>query len=78
MASERQSLSLFLLVGLIGALIGAVAGKILVELVPVLSPLLTIGTGPIGLDLQVLVFRLNFNLASILGMIGALLAFRRF
>lgn len=80
MAWDRQRTGTILLVSLIGALIGTVFGKLLGLLIPALDRLLNAG-GPLSVNLQMNLHVVNigfhFNLASVVGVVAALLLFRR-
>ena len=80
MAWDRQRTGTILLVSLIGALTGTVFGKLLGLLIPALDRLLNAG-GPLSVNLQMNLHVVNigfhFNLASVVGVVVALLLFRR-
>lgn len=80
MAWDKQRPATILLVCLIGALIGTVLGKLLGLVIPALNPLLNAGGAlavNLQLNLEVVNIGMHFNLASVVGVLAALLIFRR-
>lgn len=72
-------LALFLI---IGAIIGTILGKSLSNILPVLNYGEKIGFGPTTLDLSIITFTLGFSanltVAGIIGIIIAIIAYRKF
>ncbi len=71
----------FLLVMLVGLVIGGIIGDVFSAYVPILSYGRGIGFDPVTIDLSVLKlvigFKMQINLAAILGLIISLLIFKR-
>ncbi len=71
----------FLLVMLVGLVIGGIIGDVFSKYAPILSYGRAIGFDPVTIDLSVMTFVIGFkmqiNLAAILGLIISLLIFKR-
>jgi len=76
MAIERNKFGMLALLSLIGALIGTVLGRLLENLIPAFSGVLKVGT-KLSIDLDVLRFGMDFNIASILGIVITFLIYRK-
>ena len=68
--------SVIILTCFLGALVGIVLGRALVALLPGLAPVFNPGID-LSFDIHVLHAGFRFNLAGVLGVIGALLVWRR-
>ena len=76
MAIERNRVGMLVMLSLIGALIGTVIGRLLEKIIPAFSGILTVGT-KLSIDLDVLRFGMDFNIASILGIVITFLIYRK-
>jgi len=76
MAGERR-VSMIILVCFLGALGGVVMGRLLVVLLPGLQAVFDPGID-LSFDIHVLKAGIRFNIAAILGIVGALLVWRKF
>jgi hypothetical protein len=77
-----RSIDLLLVLTVIGALLGSIVGEVLGKSVPVLARGVSVGLDPaVTLDLYVFKFvvgfRMTLNVASAVGILLALLLFRR-
>lgn len=67
---------------LIGSIIGSILGKVFSGYLPILNYGETIGFGPTTLDLNIITFTLGFSanlsLAGIIGIIIAIIVYRKF
>ena len=74
--AAASRVSVIILVCVLGALAGIVLGRVLVALLPGLAPVFSPAID-LSFDIQVLHAGFRFNLAGVLGVIGALLVWRR-
>ena len=78
---KDNSIYLIVLI-LIGSIIGSILGKVFSEFLPILNYGETVGFEPTTLDLNIITLTLGFNanltVAGIIGIIIAIIAYRKF
>jgi len=77
MALEKNSVGIIVLIAFIGALIGTVVSKMIVVLIPATGGFLKATSVDLFLNLEIIRLGIKFNFISVIGVIGALLIFRK-
>lgn len=79
---KRGNSIYFIVLILVGSIIGSILGKVFSNYLPILNYGETIGFGPTTIDLNVITLTLGFSanltLAGIIGIILAIIAYRKF
>jgi hypothetical protein len=77
MTFEKGNFVFFIAFILIGAILGSALGTFLSDFFPVLSIIKKSLTGPIGFNLDIISLHFNLNISSIVGIILAVIIFRK-
>ena len=75
MTFEKRNIGFFLAFIIIGAILGSAFGTFLAGVIPGFSILTNNLTGPIGFNLEIISLHIKLNIASVIGLVAAIIIF---